>query len=206
MTEPAIIFIDDDADIRQALTQTLALEDLSVQSFADGASALPQLSRDFPGIVLCDYHMPGMDGLAVLEAIQQLDESIPVIILTGQGDISTAVAAMRNGAYDFIEKPFHHDGLIEIIKRALDKRRLALENRHLKAQVRGLTRPGPRLLGDSASMQTVISLLEPLLNTNADILLHGETGSGKDAIARYIHENSNRSEHNFVAINCGAVP
>lgn len=206
MTEPAIIFIDDDADIRQALTQTLALEDLSVQSFADGASALPQLSRDFPGIVLCDYHMPGMDGLAVLEAIQQLDKSIPVIILTGQGDISTAVAAMRNGAYDFIEKPFHHDGLIEIIKRALDKRRLALENRHLKAQVRGLTRPGPRLLGDSASMQTVISLLEPLLNTNADILLHGETGSGKDAIARYIHENSNRSEHNFVAINCGAVP
>ncbi|GGE52671.1 C4-dicarboxylate ABC transporter [Halopseudomonas oceani] len=206
MTEPAIIFIDDDADIRQAITQTLALEDLSVQSYAEGSQALARLSRDFTGIVLCDYHMPGMDGLAVLDAIQQLDDSIPVIILTGQGDISTAVAAMRNGAYDFIEKPFHHDGLIEIIKRALDKRRLALENRHLKAQVRGLTRPGPRLLGDSQSMQTVISLLEPLLNTSADILLHGETGSGKDAIARYIHENSNRSDHNFVAINCGAVP
>ena len=206
MTEPAIIFIDDDADIRQAITQTLALEDLSVQSYAEGSQALARLSRDFTGIVLCDYHMPGMDGLAVLDAIQQLDDSIPVIILTGQGDISTAVAAMRKGAYDFIEKPFHHDGLIEIIKRALDKRRLALENRHLKAQVRGLTRPGPRLLGDSQSMQTVISLLEPLLNTSADILLHGETGSGKDAIARYIHENSNRSDHNFVAINCGAVP
>ncbi len=206
MTEPAIIFIDDDADIRQAITQTLALEDLSVQSYAQGTAALSTLNRDFSGIVLCDYHMPGMDGLAVLDAIQQLDDSIPVIILTGQGDISTAVAAMRNGAYDFIEKPFHHDGLIEIIKRALDKRRLALENRHLKAQVRGLTRPGPRLLGDSKSMQTVISLLEPLLNTSADILLHGETGSGKDAIARYIHENSNRSDHNFVAINCGAVP
>ncbi|ONM42785.1 DNA-binding response regulator [Halopseudomonas pachastrellae] len=206
MSEPVIFFIDDDAHIRQAITQTLALEDLPVRAFADGPSALAELTADFPGIILCDYHMPGMDGLAVLQAVRDCDDSIPLIILTGQGDISTAVAAMRNGAYDFIEKPFHHDGLIEIIKRALDKRRLALENRHLKAQVRGLTRPGPRLLGDSASMQTVIGLLEPLLNTSADILLHGETGSGKDAIARYIHENSNRSDHNFVAINCGAVP
>ena len=206
MSEPVIFFIDDDAHIRQAITQTLALEDLPVRAFADGPSALAELTADFPGIILCDYHMPGMDGLAVLQAVRDCDDSIPLIILTGQGDISTAVAAMRNGAYDFIEKPFHHDGLIEIIKRALDKRRLALENRHLKAQVRGLTRPGPRLLGDSASMQTVIGLPEPLLNTSADILLHGETGSGKDAIARYIHENSNRSDHNFVAINCGAVP
>lgn len=206
MSEPVIFFIDDDAHIRQAITQTLALEDLPVRAFADGPSALAELTTDFPGIILCDYHMPGMDGLAVLQAVRDRDDSIPLIILTGQGDISTAVAAMRNGAYDFIEKPFHHDGLIEIIKRALDKRRLALENRHLKAQVRGLTRPGPRLLGDSTSMQTVIGLLEPLLNTSADILLHGETGSGKDAIARYIHENSNRSDHNFVAINCGAVP
>ena len=206
MTAPAIIFIDDDSHIRQAMTQTLALEELSMLSFADGASALSQITPDFPGIVLCDYHMPGMDGLAVLQAIQTKDDSIPVIILTGQGDISTAVAAMRQGAYDFIEKPFHHDGLIEILKRALDKRRLALENRQLKAQLRALARPGPRLLGSSASMQSVISMLEPLLDTSADILLYGETGSGKDAIARYIHENSNRSEYNFVAINCGAVP
>ena len=141
MSEPVIFFIDDDAHIRQAITQTLALEDLPVRAFADGPSALAELTADFPGIILCDYHMPGMDGLAVLQAVRDCDDSIPLIILTGQGDISTAVAAMRNGAYDFIEKPFHHDGLIEIIKRALDKRRLALENRHLKAQVRGLTRP-----------------------------------------------------------------
>lgn len=206
MSEPVIFFIDDDASIRQAITQTLALEDLPVRAFADGASALAELNADFPGIILCDYHMPGMDGLAVLQAVRACDDSIPLIILTGQGDISTAVAAMRQGAYDFIEKPFHHDGLIEILKRALDKRRLALENRRLKAQLRVLARPGPRLLGSSSSMQTLLALLDPLLGTAADILLYGETGAGKDAIARYIHENSPRSEHNFVAINCGAVP
>ena len=206
MSEPVIFFIDDDASIRQAITQTLALEDLPVRAFADGASALAELNADFPGIILCDYHMPGMDGLAVLQAVRACDDSIPLIILTGQGDISTAVAAMRQGAYDFIEKPFHHDGLIEILKRALDKRRLALENRRIKAQLRVLARPGPRLLGSSSSMQTLLALLDPLLGTAADILLYGETGAGKDAIARYIHENSPRSEHNFVAINCGAVP
>lgn len=206
MPAPAILFIDDDADIRQVVAQTLSLENLSVACFADGASALASIDREFAGVVLCDYHMPGLDGLGVLQAIQTLDASIPVIILTGQGDISTAVSAMRQGAYDFIEKPFHHDGLIEILKRALEKRHLALENRQLRAQLRTLTKPGPRLLGASPSMQRVISMLDPLLDTNADILLRGETGSGKDAIARYIHENSNRSEHNFVAINCGAVP
>ncbi|MGI3129663.1 sigma-54-dependent transcriptional regulator [Halopseudomonas pachastrellae] len=206
MSEPVIFFIDDEANIRQAITQTLALEDLPVRAFADGPSALAELTPDFPGIILCDYHMPGMDGLAVLQAVQACDDSIPLIILTGQGDISTAVAAMRQGAYDFIEKPFHHDGLIEILKRAMDKRALALENRRLKAQLRVLARPGPRLLGSSSSMQTLLALLDPLLGTAADILLYGETGAGKDAIARYIHENSPRSEHNFVAINCGAVP
>ncbi|MFN3579367.1 MAG: sigma-54-dependent transcriptional regulator [Pseudomonas sp.] len=206
MSEPAIIFIDDDADIRQVIAQTLALENMAVTCFSDGATALARIDADYPGIVLCDYHMPGLDGLQVLQAIQARDSSIPVILLTGQGDISTAVAAMRQGAYDFIEKPFHHDGLIEILKRALEKRQLALENRQLKAQLRTLARPGPRLLGSSPSMQRLIAMLDPLLDTNADILLRGETGSGKDAIARYIHENSNRSEHNFVAINCGAVP
>ncbi|UJJ32582.1 sigma-54-dependent transcriptional regulator [Halopseudomonas maritima] len=206
MSEPVIFFIDDEATIRQAITQTLALEDLPVRAFADGPSALAELTPDFPGIILCDYHMPGMDGLAVLQAVQACDDSIPLIILTGQGDISTAVAAMRQGAYDFIEKPFHHDGLIEILKRAMDKRALALENRRLKAQLRVLARPGPRLLGSSSSMQALLALLDPLLGTAADILLYGETGAGKDAIARYIHENSPRSEHNFVAINCGAVP
>lgn len=206
MIEPAVIFIDDEADIRRAMSQTLVLEDIPVQCFAEGRTALGHIRQDFGGIVLCDLHMPGMDGMAVLQAVREIDEAIPVIILTGQGDISTAVAAVRQGAYDFIEKPFHHEGLVELLKRAMEKRQLALENRGLKAQLRHLTRPGPRLLGESASMRKVLMTIDPLVATSADILILGETGSGKDALARYIHENSPRREHNFVAINCGAVP
>lgn len=206
MSHGAVLFIDDDPDIRQVMTQTLTLEDLEATCLADGAAALARLDADFPGVVLCDYNMPGMNGLDVLKAVAAIDGDIPVIILTGQGDISTAVTAMQQGAYDFIEKPFDHDELIELLKRALEKRRLALENRTLKAQLRALARPGPRLLGESPAMQKVMTTIDPLLDISADILLRGETGAGKDAVARYIHENSPRRNHNFVAINCGAVP
>lgn len=206
MTTPSVIFVDDDPDIRPVMEQTLALEEISVACFADGASALKQVRPEFEGIVLCDYNMPGMDGLELLQNIQGIDQDIPVILLTGQGDISTAVSAMQQGAYDFIEKPFDHDELIELLRHALEKRHLALENRRLKAQLRQLAKPGPRILGDSPSMQRVMATIEPILDISANVLLHGETGSGKDALARYIHESSPRSAHNFVAINCGAVP
>lgn len=206
MSDAAVIFIDDDEPIRQAMAQTLALEDLTMASYADAASGLTAISADYEGVILCDYNMPGMNGLQLLDRVRDIDDAIPVIILTGQGDISTAVSAMQRGAYDFIEKPFDHDELIELLRHALEKRHLALENRQLKAQLRQLTRPGPRILGDSPAMQRVIATIDPILDISANILLFGETGSGKDALARYIHENSPRSTHNFVAINCGAVP
>ncbi|RBP73277.1 sigma-54-dependent transcriptional regulator [Marinobacter nauticus] len=206
MTTASVIFVDDDPDIRPLMEQTLELEDIPVACFADGASAMQEVHPDFEGIVLCDYNMPGMDGLDVLQRIRQIDEDIPVILLTGQGDISTAVSAMQQGAYDFIEKPFDHEELIELLRHALEKRHLALENRRLKVQLRHLARPGPRMLGDSPAMQRVMATIDPVLDISANVLLHGETGSGKDALARYIHENSPRSSHNFVAINCGAVP
>ncbi|MBW4935731.1 sigma-54-dependent transcriptional regulator [Marinobacter sp. F4206] len=206
MTDPSVIFVDDDPHIRQAVSQTFALEELPVACFEDAASALELISPEYEGVVLCDYNMPGMDGLEMMDQVRGVDEAIPVIILTGQGDISTAVSAMQQGAYDFIEKPFDHEELIELLRHALEKRHLALENRRLKAQLRHLARPGPRILGDSPTMQKVMATVDPVLDISANILLHGETGAGKDALARYIHENSRRSAHNFVAINCGAVP
>ncbi|SNB57345.1 two-component system, NtrC family, C4-dicarboxylate transport response regulator DctD [Marinobacter sp. es.042] len=206
MTEPSVIFVDDDPHIRQAIAQTLTLEELPVSCFEDAPSALGHINADYDGVVLCDYNMPEMNGLEMLDRLRAIDNTIPVIILTGQGDISTAVTAMQQGAYDFIEKPFDHDELIELLRHALEKRHLALENRRLKAQLRHLARPGPRMLGDSPLMQKVMATIDPILDISANILLHGETGSGKDALARYIHENSGRSAYNFVAINCGAVP
>ncbi|WP_323752400.1 sigma-54 dependent transcriptional regulator [Marinobacter sp.] len=206
MTAPLVIFVDDDPDIRMVMEQTLALEDMPVACFADAESALKQVCPEFAGIVLSDYNMPEVNGLELLQKIRAIDEDIPVILLTGQGDISTAVSAMQQGAYDFIEKPFDHEELIELLKHALEKRHLSLENRQLKAQLRQLAKPGPRILGDSPTMQRVMATVEPILDISANILLYGETGSGKDALARYIHESSPRSGYNFVAINCGAVP
>ena len=207
MTMSDVIFIDDELAIRQVMLQTLALENLTARAYAQGSSALKDIKPDFQGVVLCDYHMPGLNGLQVLAKVHAIDASIPVIMLTGQGDISTAVTAMQQGAYDFIEKPFNHDALMELLRHAIEKRQLALENRMLKAQLRQFVRPGPRLLGgESTSMRRTMSILDSLVDTSADILLNGETGAGKDAIARYIHETSPRSQYNFVAINCGAVP
>ena len=158
MTDASVIFVDDDPHIRQAIAQTLTLEDLSIACFEDARSGLESISQDYEGVVLCDYNMQGMDGLEMLDRIRAMDETIPVIILTGQGDISTAVTAMQQGAYDFIEKPFDHDELLELLRHALEKRHLALENRRLKAQLKHLARPGPRILGESAGMQKVMAI------------------------------------------------
>jgi two-component system C4-dicarboxylate transport response regulator DctD len=206
MSQTDVIFVDDEPDIRKAIAQALTLDDLAVSCFDNATDALAHIDRDYSGVVLCDYNMPKMDGLQLLSRLQQLDDTIPVIILTGQGDISTAVSAMQQGAYDFIEKPFNQEELVELLRHALEKRQLALENRRLKAQLKQLAKPGPRILGGSATMQKVMATIDPILDISANILLYGETGSGKDALARYIHENSRRSSHNFVAINCGAVP
>lgn len=206
MSTPSVIFVDDDPDIRPLMEQTLNLEGLPVVCVEDGPAALRMIRPEFEGIVLCDYNMPDMDGLEVMRRVRAIDADIPVILLTGQGDISTAVNAMQQGAYDFIEKPFDHEELIELLRHAMEKRHLALENRRLKAQLRQLAKPGPRILGESAAMRRVMATIEPILDISANILLLGETGAGKDALARYIHENSARSAHNFVAINCGAVP
>ncbi|HEV8078704.1 MAG TPA: sigma-54 dependent transcriptional regulator [Marinobacter sp.] len=206
MSQVDVIFVDDEPDIRKAVAQALTLDDLAVTCFDNATDALGHIGRDYNGVVLCDYNMPKMDGLQLLSRLQQLDDTIPVVILTGQGDISTAVSAMQQGAYDFIEKPFNQEELVELLRHALEKRQLALENRRLKAQLKQMAKPGPRILGGSATMQKVMATIDPILDISANILLYGETGSGKDALARYIHENSQRSNHNFVAINCGAVP
>ncbi|MDX3775121.1 sigma-54 dependent transcriptional regulator [Chromatiaceae bacterium AAb-1] len=201
-----ILFLDDEPEIRTAVSQLFKLEDLSCHSTANAAVVLQAISTDWPGIIITDIHMPAMNGLQLLEKINAIDPDLPVVVLTGYGAVALAVKAMQAGAYDFLEKPFNNDHLLEVSRRALEKRRLTLENRQLKAAVERETQPGQRILGNSLPMQQLRQTIHQVIDAPADVLLYGETGAGKELVARYLHEQSNRSRHNFVAINCGAIP
>jgi len=206
MTTADVYFIDDELDLRLANEQTLELAGFSVALFENAEDALAQLSEQVSGIVVSDIRLPGMNGLDLLQHLQQVDASLPVILITGHGDISMAVDAMQKGAYDFIEKPFSSKRLVETVKRGLEKRRLTLENRELKIELNEQGRLGPRLIGQTAVMKSLRRAINQLADTSADILLMGETGTGKELVARSLHEKSSRRERNFVAINCGAIP
>jgi len=198
--------IDDDLSVLTAIKQLLQLEGLPVKSFSKASDALSLITADWPGVVLTDITMPVISGMDVLSKLVVLDVDIPVILLTGHGDVSVAVEAMRAGAYDFIEKPFSNEHLTEVLKRAADKRRLILENRELRQKLMTPVDSGPRILGGSEKIQQLKRVLATIKNVSADVLLRGETGAGKDLVAHYLHHHSNRRSENFVAINCGAIP
>ena len=200
-----VIVIDDEAMIRDSLKQLLEIEGYQVQCFNDPIAALSKLTRRFNGVVISDINMPKLDGLAMLEQVRAFDSELPVIFLTGFADVSVAVKAMQLGAYDLFEKPLNEQ-LLDCLARACDKRALVMENRALKLAVEKTSAPGVRILGDTPQMQHMIHLLNTVIDTPADVMIEGETGTGKELVARYLHDQSNRSNCNFVAINCGAVP
>ncbi len=206
MTAPDVYFIDDELDLRLANEQTLELAGFTVALFEKAEDVLPRLSEQVSGVVVSDIRLPGMNGLDLLQRLQQVDAELPVILITGHGDISMAVGAMQKGAYDFIEKPFSSERLVDTVKRGLDTRRLTLENRDLKIELNEQDTLGPRLIGKTAVMKSLRRSINQLADTSADILLMGETGTGKELVARSLHEKSSRRERNFVAINCGAIP
>lgn len=199
-------FVDDEVEIREAVGQLFQLEGIACRSTANPFELLAQLSADFAGIILTDIHMPALNGLQLLEKVKAIDPELPVVVLTGYGAVALAVKALQAGAYDFLEKPFDNDHLLEVVQRALEKRRLTLENRALKAAVEREQQPGQRILGQSPAMLQLKQLIDQVIDAPADILLYGETGCGKELVARYLHEQSSRKQHNFVAINCGAIP
>ncbi|MGQ7246569.1 sigma-54-dependent transcriptional regulator [Halomonas sp. V046] len=208
MSEPTpVMIIDDEAHLRITAGQTLELAGYRPLPYEGARLALDQLPVDFPGVLVSDIRMPGMDGMALLREVRHRDPDLPVILITGHGDISTAVEAMREGAWDFLEKPFAGERLVEMVRRGIEKRRLSLENRQLKAELEAQqSAPGPRLVGRTPAIQRLASMVQRISQVEADVLLFGETGSGKDLVARAIHERSGRSGKPFVAINCGAVP
>lgn len=203
---PTIFFIDDELDLRIANQQTLELAGFDVRLFEKAEDALPLLNQAWLGVVICDIRLPGMDGQAFLQQSQLIDRDLPVILITGHGDISMAVESMHKGAYDFIEKPFSADRLVDTVRRAYDKRSLTLENRSLKNELHNQDVLGPRIIGKTQAIQSLRNTISQLADTHADILLMGETGCGKELVARSLHEQSERRDNNFVAINCGAIP
>ena len=200
---PRLFLVEDDPIVRRGSEQALALAGMAVRGFPDAETALDALTRELPWAVVTDVRLPGMDGLALLRALQREDRTLPVILVTGHGDVSMAVQAMREGAYDFIEKPFPSDRLVEVVRRALERRALLLENRSLRER---LAQDGAMpLIGQSPAMQQLRRQVAALAPTDVDILLNGETGSGKEVVARSIHAASGRRGP-FVALNCAALP
>ena len=202
----SVVLIDDEEDVLHSGTQTLELEGIGVRAFRDAESALDLLTPSWCGIVLSDVKMPGMDGMELLRQVRAVDPELPVILITGHGDVAMALQAIRDGAYDFIEKPAAPEQLIDVVQRALEKRRLVLENRALRHELETLSGMDSRIVGRSEGIEKVRRTIADIADTGVDVLIEGETGTGKELVARCLHDCSNRRGKRFVALNCGALP
>lgn len=199
------LLIDDERAMRESIAQWLELADNDVTTFADSRTALASITPDFKGVVVTDLRMPGLDGMGVLESILDIDDDIPVVLITGHGDVNSAVDAMRRGAYDFIEKPFEPERLLSTINRACEKRDLVLQNRALRKLADTGRSLEERLLGECSAIRRMRDEIAQFASIDVNILLVGETGTGKEVIARCLHDFSKRAREPFVAIDCGAL-
>jgi two-component system C4-dicarboxylate transport response regulator DctD len=205
MTAQTVALIDDDADFRHATAQTLSLAGYRVVEFDSAEGALKEISAQFDGVIVSDIRMPRMNGFELFAAVRAIDEMLPVILITGHGDIDMAVNAVQSGVYDFIAKPIPNQRLIQTVGRASERRRMTLENRRLKHALSESDDSLP-LLGQTPVMERLRRTLKQIANADVDVLIHGETGSGKEVVASVLHQWSHRAAHEFVPINCGALP
>lgn len=199
-----VFFVDDDAQLRDANVQTLDIAGIPVRAFADAAALLAALPPDFAGVVVSDIRMPGMDGLQLFARLRGIDAELPVILITGHADVPMAVAALRDGAFDFLPKPFAADHLVASVRRALAHRRLVLDNRALRAAA-SAPQDSP-LIGDSPAMVRLRDSVAQVARAQVDVLIEGETGTGKELVAAMLHRGSPRAARPFVAVNCAALP
>jgi two-component system nitrogen regulation response regulator NtrX len=202
MSISRILVIDDEAAIRDSLRRVLEYEGYEFVGAATGQEGLAVAERDMPDAVLLDVKMPGMDGIEVLERLRSMNEALPVVVISGHGTISTAVEATRKGAFDFVEKPFASERVLVTLKNALDRGRQSDEIRTLKKAVE----VRHQMIGDSPALKQVMAAVSKAAPTNATVLIHGESGVGKELVARTIHRNSLRSRERFVQVNCAAIP
>ncbi|MGC8732659.1 MAG: sigma-54-dependent transcriptional regulator, partial [Halothiobacillaceae bacterium] len=204
--QPQLILVEDEPVVRHAYSQTLELAGIRVLRCETAEEALAAARRDFPGIVVSDVRLPGMDGLALLAQLRLVDPELPVVLITGHSDVAMAVQAMREGAYDFIPKPFTSATLTDVTRRALEKRRLVTENRRLRQELAQERAVDNLLLGQHPRMVAVRQRVMDVADSGADVLVLGETGTGKELVARALHAACDRRDHPFVAVNAAAVP
>lgn len=200
-----VIFVDDDPDLRRATTQMLTLAGFTVQAFDSAETALPACDPEFQGAIVTDIRMPRMSGLQLFDRIKEIDPDLPVILVTGHADVDLAVAAVKDGVYDFIAKPFDSERLAGAVARAAEKRRLVLENRRLRDAASQAPADLP-LIGEAPAIRKLRETARQVAEADVDVLILGETGSGKEVVAGLLHHWSRRRVKNFVALNCGALP
>ncbi len=200
-----VAIVDDEADMRQSISQWLALSGFATDTFADGAEALGAIGSDYPGIVITDIRMPGTDGMALLKRLVALDGALPVIMITGHGDVPVAVEAMRLGAFDFLEKPFDPEQMMALAERAAKARAQALEARALRAELADGTTMMQRLVGASDAMQRLREDILDIGQADGHVLIDGETGTGKTLVAQALHAVGSRAARPLVSLDCAGL-
>ncbi|HRP45312.1 MAG TPA: sigma-54 dependent transcriptional regulator [Ginsengibacter sp.] len=199
---PSILIIDDEAAIRKTLSEILGYEGYTVEEASDGEEGLRKFSKKKVDVVLCDVKMPKVDGIEFLERARKINPEVPVIVISGHGNIDTAVEAVKKGAFDYISKPPDLNRLLITLRNAMDKTTLQAETRVLKRKVSRVQ----EIIGESPEIQKIKDTIEKIAPTDARILITGENGVGKELVARWIHERSNRASSPMVEVNCAAIP
>jgi two-component system response regulator HydG len=205
--QPSILIVDDEQGILDTLRILLKNEGFDVVTCQGGKAGLEQLTAAAPDIVLTDIKMPGVTGIDILAAVKEQDPETPVILMTAQASLQSAIQAVNEGAFHYVQKPFSNDEIVALCRRAAEVRRLKAENKQLKQEIRRHERSGlVKPLGKARAFQDVLRLVEQVAPTESTVLIQGESGTGKEVIARYIHELSARVDGPFLSINCGALP
>ncbi|MCX7644144.1 MAG: sigma-54 dependent transcriptional regulator [Rhodobacteraceae bacterium] len=199
-----IAIVDDEQDMRQSISQWLALSGFDTETYPSAEEALKAIGPDWPGVVVSDIKMPGMDGMQFLKRLLGLDSGLPVIMITGHGDVPMAVEAMRLGAFDFLEKPFNPDRMTELAKKATQARRLTLDNRALRKELSDGTGIMRKLIGTSPLMERLREDILDLGQADGHVLIDGETGTGKTLVAHALHAVGPRAGRKFVSVSCAA--
>jgi two-component system C4-dicarboxylate transport response regulator DctD len=205
---PRVALIEDDPDLRVSTTQLLSLAGFAVDAYPDAAPALEAIQPDFAGVVVTDVRLPHISGTEVFELLRARDPSLPVILITGHGDVAMAVSALKAGAWDFLTKPFDPDVLLAAVARASTARTLELDNRRLRAAAAGASEDdaGDGLIGRSPAIERLRAMIPMLADADIDLLIEGETGTGKALLARRIHAAGKRRRHRLLGVACAAYP